>query len=270
MFKRIYPFIKITFLEGIRNKVAIGVIVFSLVSSLANIIIINLVAQDIGKVAIDFALSSFSITGLLLILFACGSSLYRDIDKKTISIVLSRAISRKEYMLGKFSGYLLTILFVSAIAFVIGISTLFIIKITHIKYFTSPFGGIFWGYLFSFISFVLLLSVLLFFSSFTTSSFTAMLLTVTVYFIGNSIGDLRDFAESKSAIEAGFPPVFRTILRIVHLLVPDLAKFDLKIFSANGLNIPYDFIFFSLLYAFIYCGILILLSMKAFEKREFI
>lgn len=270
MFERIYPFIKITFLEGIRNKVAIGVIVFSLVSSLANIIIINLVAQDIGKVAIDFALSSFSMTGLLLILFACGSSLYRDIDKKTISLVLSRAISRKEYILGKFLGYLLTLLFVSAISFVIGFLTLYLIKLTHIRYFTSPFSGIFWGYLFSFISFVLLLAVLMFFSSLTTSSFTAMLLTVMVYFIGNSIGDLRDFAESKSAIEAGFPPIFRTILRIVHLIVPDLAKFDLKIFSANGLDIPSDFLIFSVLYAIIYCSILLLLSMKAFEKREFI
>lgn len=270
MLKRIYPLIKITFLEGIRNKVAVGIIVFSLVSSLGNLIIINLAAQDVGKVAIDFALSSFSVSGLFLILFACGSSLYRDIDKKIISIVLSRAISRKEYILGKFFGYLFTLFFVLAISAIIGLLTLYIVKIIHMKYFTAPFAGIFLGYLFSFIAFILLLSVLMFFSSLTTSSFTAMLLTVMVYFIGNSIGDLRDFAESQSAIQAGFPPIFRPILRIVHFVIPDLAKFDLKIFSANGLQVPADFIIFSILYAIVYCIILILLSMKVFERREFI
>lgn len=270
MFKRIYPLIKITFLEGIRNKVTIGIIVFSLVSSLGNLIIINLVAQDVGKVAIDFALSSFSLTGLFLILFAFGSSLYRDIDKKIISLVLSKAISRKEYILGKFFGYLSTLLLLSFISFLIGVLTLYFIKITHLKYFTVAFSGIFLGYLFSFIAFVILLSALIFFSSLTTSSFTAMLLTVMVYFIGNSIGDLRDFAESQSAIEAGFPIIFRIILRIVHFIVPDLAKFDLKIFSANGLPIPIDFISFTVLYAIVYITMLILLSMKAFERREFI
>lgn len=270
MFKRIYPLIKITFLEGIRNKVAIGIIIFSLLSSFSNLIIINLAAQDVGKVAIDFALSSFSLSGIFLILFAFGSSLYRDIDRKIISIVLSKAISRKEYILGKFLGYLITLAFVSAISFFIGLITLYFIKITYMKYFTVAFSGIFLGYLFAFIAFILILSVLLFFSSLTTSSFTAMLLTVMVYFIGNSIGDLRDFAESQSAIEAGFPIIFRTILRIVHFIVPDLAKFDLKIFSANGLPIPSDFIVFSVIYAIIYSTILILLSMKAFERREFI
>lgn len=270
MLKRLYPFIKITFLEGIRNKIAIGIILFSIVSALSNLIIINLVAQDVGKVAIDFALSTFSLTGLLFILFSCGSSLYRDIDKKTISIVLSRAISRKEYILGKFFGYLLTLFLVSIISALIGLLTLFFVKMTHIKYFTAPFSGIFLGYLFSFFAFVLVLSVLIFFSSLTTSSFTAMLLTVMIYFIGNAIGDLRNFAESDAAIKAGFPPFFRVILRIVHFIVPDLSKFDLKIFSANGISLPSDFIIFSIIYAISYSSILILLSMKAFEKREFI
>lgn len=270
MFKRIYPFIKVTFLEGIRNRVAAGVIIFSLVSMISNLIIVNLAAQDVGKVAIDFALSSFSLTGLLLILFACGSSLYRDIDKKTICIVLSKAISRKEYILGKFFGYFLTLFFVSLISFLIGILTLYLIKIAHLKYFTAPFSGIFLGYLFSFIAFVLLLSVLIFFTSLTTSSFTAMLLTVVVYFIGNSIGDLREFAESEIATQAGFSPVFKIILRVVHFVVPDLGKFDLKIFSANGIPVSFDYIFFAISYAIIYCTILILLSMRAFERREFV
>ncbi len=269
-YKKLYPFIKITFLDGIRNKVAIGVIVFSVVSSIANLIIIKLAAQDVGKVAIDFALSSFSLIGLFLILFACGSSIYRDIDRKTISLVLSKAISRKEYIVGRFLGYLTTIFFVSFISFLIGLITLFFIKITHPTHFTAPFLGILLAYLSSFLGFMVLLSVLILFSSLTTSSFTAMLLTAMVYFIGNSIGDLRDFSESQASEVAGVTPFFRILIRIVHFIMPDLSKFDLKIFAANGLEISLTFVLYSLSYAVVYSLIMLLLAMKAFEKREFV
>ncbi|GAB4439354.1 MAG: hypothetical protein OHK0040_10860 [bacterium] len=266
----LYALIRITFLDGLRNKVAAGVIIFSVVSAIANIIIVNLAAQDVGKVAVDFALSSFSISGLFLILFACGNSIYRDIDKRTISLVLSRAVSRKSYIIGRFIGYLLFVLFISLISAVISILAVYLIKIMHIKHFESNFVTIFCAYGFSFIAFILLLSVLIFFSSLTTSSYTALLLTIMVYFIGNSIGDLRDFAESEQAVVAGFPPFFRYLLRVVHFLVPDLGKFDLKVFAANNLPLDNKFIVFSICYAIVYITILVLLSIKAFEKREFI
>lgn len=270
MLSRLYPFIKITVLDNIRNKIVIGVLIFSLISSLTSFVIINLAAQDVGKVAIDFQLSSFSLVGLFLIFFACGSSLYRDIDRRTISFALSRAISRQEYIVGKFFGYGFLIFFVLGIAFIVGITNLYVIKLLFSRYFTAPWSGILAAYFLSFFAFILLLSVLIFFSVLTTSAYTALTLTIMVYFIGNSIGDLRDFAESDAAIQAGFPDIFRVVLRIIHLIVPDLSKFNLKVFAANGLPIEGSYIFFSLLYAVIYCSILLMLSVKAFKKREFI
>ncbi len=270
MLNRLYPFVKITVLDGIRNKVVMGVIILSLVSGIANIVITNLAAQDVGKVAIDFELSSFSLMGLFVILFACGGSLYRDIDKKTVALAISRAISRKEYIFCRYFGYLITILFVAVISTIIGIVTLYLIKMLHPKHFEQAFSGVLIAHVFAFFGFAMLLSVLIFFSSMTTSSFTAMLLTIMVYFIGNSIGDLRDFAESQASIAAGFPKSFRIVLRVVHFIVPDLGKFDLKVFAANALPIDTNFITFSIAYAVVYCSILLLLAMKAFERREFI
>lgn len=266
----LYALVKVTFLDGIRNKVATGIIAFSIISSVTNLLVVNLAAQDVGKVAVDFGLSSFSISGLFLILFVCGNSLYRDIDKRTVSLVLSRAISRKNYVLGRFLGYFIFILFISFITAFIGVLTIYLIKLMYFKHFFANFRDIFLAYIFSFMAFILLLSVLIFFSSLTTSSYTAIVLTILVYFIGNSIGDLRDFAESEQAIIAGFPTFFRYLLRIVHFFVPDLGKFDLKVFAANGLPIDKQFILFSMCYAVVYCIILVLLSMKAFEKREFV
>lgn len=270
MLSRVYPFIKITVLDGIRNRIVIGVIVLSIVSGLTNIVITNLAAQDVGKVAVDFELSTFSIMGLFVILFACGNSLYRDIDKKTVSLAISRAISRKEYILGRFVGYLVTLIFVSLIATIIGLITLYLIKFLHPKHFEQTFGTVILAHLFAFIGFSMLLSVLILFSSLTTSSYTAILLTIMIYFIGNSIGELRSFAESPASVVAGFPESFKVMLRIVHFIVPDLGKFDLKVFAANVLTVDISFIVFSIAYAVVYCMILLLLSMKAFEKREFI
>jgi len=270
MLNRLYPFIKITVLDGIRNKVIMGIIMLSIISGISNVVITNLAAQDVGKVAIDFEISSFSLMGLFVILFACGGSLYRDIDKKTVALALSRAISRKEYIVCRYLGYLITILFVVVISTIIGLVTLYLIKILHPNHFDQNFSGVMIAHIFAFLSFSMMLSVLIFFSSMTTSSFTALLLTIMVYFIGNSIGDLRDFAESQASIAAGFPESFRFILRVVHFIVPDLSKFDLKVFAANSLPLDGNFITFSVAYAVVYCAILLLLSMKVFERREFI
>lgn len=270
MFNRLKVIIEITFLDCFRNKITVGSLIFLLISSFTTFVIANLASQDVGKVAVDFVLSSFSIFGLFLIFFACGNSINRDIDRKTIAILLSKAISRKEYILSRFFGYLLFVAFLSLLAALIGLLTLFVIKLIFAKYFYTNFSIISIAFLYTFLGFAIMLAVLIFFSSLTTSSYTALVLSILVYFVGNSIGDLRDFAESEQAIASGFSPLFRYLLRIVHFIVPDLAKFNLKIFAANGLPLEANFIVYSILYATVYITILILLAMKAFEKREFV
>ena len=116
----LWPIAFITFKEGIRNRAIYGISIFALLLLGANLLISNMIMQDVGKVAVDMALSTVSFAGLLLVLFVGINLMAKDLDKKTIYMVLSRPISRPQYIVGKFFGMvillLVTLIFLSIFA----------------------------------------------------------------------------------------------------------------------------------------------------------
>ena len=94
----------VTFLEGIRNRSLYGITIIALLLLVSNLIMSGLVPQSVGKLAVDIALSTVSFTGLLIVLFIGINLVAKDLDRKTIYMVLSRPISRQDYIVGKFSG----------------------------------------------------------------------------------------------------------------------------------------------------------------------
>ena len=108
--KNIWLMAQITFKEGIRNRILLGIFFFAFALCVGNLIITNMFAYDLGKVAIDVGLSIVSIAGLIIIFFMGINLLAKDLDKRTIYMVLSRPISRRQYIIGKFCGLGLLIL----------------------------------------------------------------------------------------------------------------------------------------------------------------
>jgi ABC-type transport system involved in multi-copper enzyme maturation permease subunit len=98
-------------------------------------LIANLAPRDVGKVAVDMALSTISFSGLLVVLFVGINLMAKDLDKKTIYMVLSKPISRTEYILGKFFGIaLILVLTVLSISLFAALS-LFILKMGYESFF---------------------------------------------------------------------------------------------------------------------------------------
>lgn len=106
----------ITFREGIRNRAIFGVALFSIFIFGLNISIADFFMRDIGKVTVDMNLAALSFAGLLLVFFVGINLMSKDIDRKTIHLVLSKPISRVQYVWGKYLGIAL---FVAISLFVI-------------------------------------------------------------------------------------------------------------------------------------------------------
>src|SRR3972149_5590549 len=94
----------ITFKEGIKNRVIFGIFIIALLLFAATTILITLFMRDIVKVAVDLSLYTVYFAGLLTLLFIGVNLFGKDLDKRTIYMVISRPISRSEYLIGKFSG----------------------------------------------------------------------------------------------------------------------------------------------------------------------
>lgn len=266
----LWPIAYITFKEGIRNRAMYGISIVALLLLVANFLLSGMIMQDVGKVAVDMALSTVSFSGLLLVLFVGINLMAKDLDKRTIYMVLSRPISRSQYIMGKFFGMALLILATVIILSIFACISIFLVKITYPNYF-ARFS---WPLVFLALGFItltlLMLSSLSFlFSSFTSTSFIALVLTVISYVIGQSLSDVKALVEAPQIVGIQVSSATVKIVQAAYYLFPNLSILDIKTQAAHGLAVSPSFIFWALTYGIIYTSLIITLAAVIFRKREF-
>lgn len=266
----LWPIAVITFKEGIRNRAIYGISIFALLLLGANLLISSMIMQEIGKVAVDMALSTVSFAGLLLVLFVGINLMAKDLDKKTIYMVLSRPVSRSQYIFGKFLGMALLILTTISFLSLFALLSIFMVKISYPSYFPR-FS---WSLILLAISFItialILLSALTFlFASFSSTSFITLVLTIISYIIGQSISDVKALVEAPQAVGIKVSPVTVKVVQAAYYIFPNLSLFDIKIQAAHGLAIPPSYIFWAFSYGIIYTALAIIVASAIFRRREF-
>ena len=93
-----------TCVEGIRHKVLWAIVLLAVLLSLINIWVTELFSWDLGKVSVEFGLSTVSFTGLLLVFFLGNKMLADDLERSRIFMTLSRPVQIWQYLCGKFVG----------------------------------------------------------------------------------------------------------------------------------------------------------------------
>ncbi|HWR71660.1 MAG TPA: ABC transporter permease [Nitrospirota bacterium] len=266
----LWPIALITFKEGIRNKALYGISLLVLLLLAANFFISGMIMQEVGKVAVDMALSTVSFSGLLLVLFVGINLMAKDLDKRTIYMVLSRPISRSQYIIGKFFG--MTLLIVTTIAFlsVFAVLSLLVLKGMYPNYFDRFSLPLVLQALFFTTFMLVLLSALSFlFASFTSTSFITLVLTVISYIIGQSLTDVKTIVEAPQAVGIKVSPLTVKLVQAAYYLFPNLSFFDIKTQAAHGLSIPLSSAAWIVLYGLIYTALSITLAALIFRKKEF-
>jgi ABC-type transport system involved in multi-copper enzyme maturation permease subunit len=260
---------KITFLEGLRSRVFFGLLVIALLFFSSTYILSYLFPRDVVKVAADLSLGTTSFIGVILTLFLGTQLISKDLEKRTIQMVLARAVSRAEYVVGKFFG--ISMIIVISMSLLSGFSSLAVFTVDYLT--SDAYGVVYWPvFLFSLfmITFmlILLVSVIFLFSSFASSSFLALGLTLVVYLIGQSIEELKRFLET-GVESAAISPNFLKVVKAAYYIFPNLATFDFKTQAAHGLAISYSVAAWSVLYGIFYISVMITAAALIFERREF-
>ena len=251
------PIALITFKEGIRNRSFYGISLLALLMLLANFIISDMVGQDVGKVAVDIALSAVSFSGLLLVLFVGINLMAKDLDRKTIYMVLAKPISRSQYLIGKFFGVILLITVCLCILSCFAAVSLLLIKFAHpasYQRFSWPLVGLS-------LFFTTLMLILVSALSFLFASFT--------YIIGMSLNDVKALVEAPQAVGITVSPITVKIVQAAYYIFPNLSFFDIKTQAAHGLLVPASYIIGIVAYSVVYSAIALALACFIFRKREF-
>lgn len=265
----IWLIMKITFKEGIRSRVLFGITILAVLLFASNVVITNLFSLEVGKVMIDMAFAALSLAGLSIIFFLGISLLSQDIHNKTVYMIVSRPVTRGQYVVGKFGGIALLLLVVMVILGALALLS-FVIGSALLQGSGLP-RDFSWLTLlvtlcFHFLSLLVVLSFAFFFTIISSSMYLAMLFSFCVYFIGNSIETIvkvlmkGEFIETTSSYVA--------LMKGISWLFPNLTAFNLRANLAYGLPHNPISLVWTGLYGCAYAFLMVMFTLMVFKQKD--
>lgn len=154
-----------TFREIIRNKYLYMIVFFAIIFIIFSLFLSELTIWDTNKIIIDFWIAMIEFFWIISVLFIWSQLLFKEIEWKTIFLILSKPIKRKDFIIWKFFGFSMAIFLIFIIKSIIFLSILFFknIEITNL---------IIWSIVNTFLKFEIIMALVFFFSSFMGSLIT--------------------------------------------------------------------------------------------------
>jgi len=244
-----------TLKEAIRNKIFYLLFFFGLFFVFSSRIIGLLTIGDQTKVIKDVGLASINFFCVLIAIFTGINLVHKEIDKKTIYTILSKPISRDQFILGKFLGLLLTVGIALA-----SMATIFILFLVLT---TGKFeASLLLYFLMLFMELAILISISLLFSSFSTPILSSIF-TITIYLIGQITWTYNHF---KYLLKT---PLTRVLTDVVYYLLPNLHKYNVKNEIVLGTPVAIGQLLVAVGYSVLYIGCILFATLMIFRKREF-
>jgi ABC-type transport system involved in multi-copper enzyme maturation permease subunit len=109
MLSRILALALNTYREAVRARILYGLLGAALATSAYSLIVATLSLHQEARVVADVGSASISVYAILVAVVLGATSLYREVELKTIFPILTRRLRRHEYILGKYFGALATL-----------------------------------------------------------------------------------------------------------------------------------------------------------------
>jgi ABC-type transport system involved in multi-copper enzyme maturation permease subunit len=241
--------------EAVRSKVLYVLLFFAIIMMLFGILLSALSYVESERIMQDMALAAMRVFGVAIAIFVGVNLIHKEVDRRTVYTILSKPLTRAEFLLGKYAGLVLTIWLQLAImvACFAGVSVLT----------GAPLdAGHAAACLLIGVELALVVAVATLFSAFTTPML-ASFFTAGVWVAGHLTRDLRDVGSRSD--EAWV----RAATAWLHRVLPDLESFNLTIEAVHGLPVTAADVWLPLVYGTAYATLLLLLAVTIFERRDF-
>ena len=205
-----------------------------------------------ARVLSDLGLGLMELMTLAYALFHAAMAIPREMETKTIYLIFSRPVSRPAYLSGKAAGLYLLSAFMLAVMAVIHLSMLSLRGFPPGAAYAAIMACI-W------LKMVIITSLALFISLFSTSPVSTMVIAGIIWTLGHFTPEARFLIEKSAGISAVF-------LKSAAWLIPDLQLYNLR--DAPSAAVPggaWFRVFYAALWALSAYGASVLL----FRKKEF-
>jgi ABC-type transport system involved in multi-copper enzyme maturation permease subunit len=241
--------------EAVRNKLLYTLLFFAIAMILFGVVLSSLSYVERERMVQDFAFATIRLFSVAIAIFVGVGLIHKEVDRRTVYTILSKPLSRAEFLIGKYTGLILIIWLQIAIMafFFVGVSLLMgaPLGFTHLA--ALALTGV---------ELALVVALATLFSSFTTP-LLASFFSCGIWLAGHLTRDLRDHgANSDSAL-------VREATAWMYRILPDLESFNLSIEAAHQLPVAASDILFPALYGAGYVAIILASATLIFERRDF-
>jgi ABC-type transport system involved in multi-copper enzyme maturation permease subunit len=246
-----------TFREAVRDRVLYNLILFALLLVGAAVLVGQISLEIERIVVITLGLSSISVFGVVISIFIGIQLVSKEIEKKTLYTVLARPVRRWEFIVGKFFGLVETLV----------VNTFFMAVGFYAALFWVSHGlhksdlNILTAMYFIILQLVIITSLALLFSSFSTPIFSAIF-AFALFVIGSFTDDLKNFA----ALSQG---VTHWLLVATAYLLPNLGSLNVIGSVAHDQPVSLALFVHNSLYAALYSSAALCGAILIFERRNF-
>lgn len=246
------------FREVIRDRVLYLIAFYALGLVAATQLLPRVAANTEDKIFLDLGIAAIGILGLLIAVFIGTNLVNKEIEKRTVSVMIAKPISRAEFIVGKHWGLtaVLAVLVLAMMAIFVGVMVY--------EQIPFPVTSLIIAAIFQLLELSLIAAVAILFSV-LTSSVLSMLLTLSIYFVGHLSRDLLALGSLTKEV------VFQQVTQVLYLILPDLSRLDWKNQAVYGMALmpsPLELLSHAA-YGLIYTTLLLTLAVLIFSRRQF-
>lgn len=239
--------------ELIRDKLFCNLVFFALLLIFSSWALSRLTIAEPQRVVVNVGLSSMNFFGLAIAVMIGITLVSRELDRRTIYVLVTKPVSRTSVLVGKFIGLCVT-LFINMLMMVVGLLVvLWLAQIPLTPAIAQSLGAMY-------MELAITTAVALLFSTFTTSALSGMF-TLAAYVIGESVTDLRLLGEK---LGGGMG----MLLTGSSYMVPNFELFNLKGRALYQETLAAEDYFLLMLYGIVYIICLLVLGSTIFHRRD--
>ncbi len=254
---------KNTFREAIRDRILYGFLFFAVLLILFSVVLGQLSFNQQIRCTLDVGLAGISFFSVLIAIFLGITLLHKEIEKRTIYTVLSKPVSRATYLLGKFFGLAATM----AVQIMLMVAVFFAVLLLMGGELTS---GLFFALVLIFVEVLLVISLALFFTSFS-SPFLSGIFCLGIFAAGRNANLITELAKTKSL--EWLQPILEGVTAVLpnfYLFFPSGKMVEESWVTVHDQFVSTGYLASTVGYGLIYTGAFLVFSMALLSRRDFV
>jgi ABC-type transport system involved in multi-copper enzyme maturation permease subunit len=244
-----------TFRENLRDKILYNLLLFAVLLLGVSVLLADLSIMEHRKIVTDMGLAAINLAGVLIAVFVGIGLVSKEIERRTVYTIMVKPIRRTQFILGKYVGLVLTLL--------VNIVIMLVVYGAVLLTYNAPLhGALLQAIELIFVELLLVTAIAMFFSTFTTTTLSAIL-TLGFYVIGHLSSDLKGLAQK------GQSEMVKAVMTGVYYLCPNLEVLNIKGQAAIGMPASWSYQALASLYGLAYTALLLTAACIVFQRRDF-